>query len=448
MQRYMDVVRQAGDLHKDGQLEHAAFLYETLLGSNPDDGVILYMLGTLFSQQARFGTAITLLNKAVEINPELGAAWHNLGVAYRNEGHMELARDAYRANIALDGDNAETMAMMSGTYVNAGDPNEGVRWADKALKIEPNNPHAQNQKSLCLLELGQFEEAWEYYGNRFNLPTVSCQARPFKCNKWDGGRVKKLAIHGEQGLGDEILFMSCFQDLVDSGQADEIVVECRLTKIFKRSFGVKCYGTYDKLVGAHDDINAYVSMGDLPSFYRKKPGDFPRLPFLRPSKRRVTHYKKRLEKLGSGLKIGIAWHGGTKGTHQELRNPDLQFWKDLMEVCPQHKYISLQYGEHGAPQANELGIVHWKKGVDDLDEFAALVEACDLIISVCQTAIHFAGGLGKECWCLTPSQPAWRYGVEGPMLWYGSVELVRQNGADWSIPFTDIAGRLNVGVST
>jgi hypothetical protein len=105
-------------------------------------------------------------------------------------------------------------------------------------------------------------------------------------------------------------------------------------------------------------------------------------------------------------------------------------------------FISLQYGEHGLMQAEELGITHWPKAVDDLDDFAALIKACDLVVSVCQTAIHFAGGLGKECWCLTPSQPAWRYGIDGPMHWYGSVELLRQKGTEWEPVFEEVGIRL------
>ena len=133
MQRYMDVVRQASALHADGHLDQAAFLYEHLLGAAPTDSVVMYMLGTLYSQQARFGSAIILLQTAVSESPELDAAWHNLGVAYRNEGHIELAREAYQKCLDGNGKNPEALAMMAGTFVNTGAPEKGIEWADKSL---------------------------------------------------------------------------------------------------------------------------------------------------------------------------------------------------------------------------------------------------------------------------------------------------------------------------
>ena len=444
MQRYMDVVHQASVLHADGHLDQAAFLYEHLLGAAPNDSVVMYMLGTLYSQQARFGSAIILLQTAVSESPELDAAWHNLGVAYRNEGHIKLAREAYQKCLDVNGKNPEALAMMAGTFVNTGAPEEGIEWADKSLALEPDNPHALNQKSLCLLELGRYEEAWPIYGNRFKLPNMSCSVRAFECPEWDGKPVGKLAVHGEQGLGDEILFMSCFGDIAG---AEEVVIECepRLKKVFKRSFGVKCYGTHDEMIKAEKDIDAFIPMGGLPGLFRHKIEDFPRKAYLKASPAKVKNYRKRLEKLGDGPYVGIAWHGGTKGTHQELRNPSLDLWKwviDAAKMTGTATFISLQYGEHGLTQAEELGITHWPKAVDDLDDFAALIEACDLVVSVCQTAIHFAGGLGKECWCLTPSQPAWRYGIQGPMHWYGSVELLRQKGMEWKPVFEEVGIRL------
>ncbi len=60
------------------------------------------------------------------------------------------------------------------------------------------------------------------------------------------------------------------------------------------------------------------------------------------------------------------------------------------------------------------------------------IASCDLVISVCQTAVHQAGAMGVPCWVLTPRNAAWRYCGER-MPWYNSVELFRQEVAgEWS----------------
>jgi len=52
---------------------------------------------------------------------------------------------------------------------------------------------------------------------------------------------------------------------------------------------------------------------------------------------------------------------------------------------------------------------------------------------VCTAVIHLSGGLGTPCWIMTPSKPAWRYGLKGErMPWYDSVRMFRQKGNDWN----------------
>jgi hypothetical protein len=60
---------------------------------------------------------------------------------------------------------------------------------------------------------------------------------------WDGDRGKRIVVYGEQGIGDEIMFASCVPDL--QAMSELVVLDChpRLTTLFKRSFGIDCYGT-------------------------------------------------------------------------------------------------------------------------------------------------------------------------------------------------------------
>tara|TARA_S200002703_G_scaffold107486_1_gene93375 strand:+ start:1030 stop:2364 length:1335 start_codon:yes stop_codon:yes gene_type:complete len=424
MRPFVEVIAEAGEHHKEGRLNEAAFLYENLLGACPDDPICLYLYGTLLSQQKKFGLAMTLLEKSTRIEPdELPEAWHNLGVAYRNEGHTEKARDAYREAIRLR-PSAELWAMLSGSYINTGTPLKALEYAQNALDLKPDLAHGHNHMALGLLELGRYAEAWPHYEYRFALDTMSASARPFECPKWDGKPVKRLAIHGEQGIGDEILFMSCFGDIEG---VEEIAVECerRLIPLFERSFGVKCYPSFDEMTKEFE-ADAYIAMGSLPGLFRKKKEDFPGHTFLKADPAKVAKWRSRLPE----NPIGIAWHGGTKGTHQELRNAPLEMWADFIRG---KNVVSVQYD--GAAQAAELGIPHYQDAIDDLDEFAALVAALDGVVSVCQSVIHFAGGLGTPCLVFTPDQPAWRYGIEGQhMDWYGDhLELIR---GDWSRSFT------------
>jgi tetratricopeptide (TPR) repeat protein len=115
-----------------------------------------------------------------------------------------------------------------------------------------------------------------------------------------------------------------------------------------------------------------------------------------------------------------------------MRSLDLPYWKPLfdMEDCA---FISLQYGDLTRDLEElraQLGDkVYWDEEVNpmgDMDPFTAQVSAMDLVISVDNSTIHFAGGLGKPCWAMLPLASDWRWQVDrSDTAWYDSLELFR-----------------------
>ncbi len=58
---------------------------------------------------------------------------------------------------------------------------------------------------------------------------------------------------------------------------------------------------------------------------------------------------------------------------------------------------------------------------------AAILQACDLIITSDTVIAHLAGGLGKPGWLLLAHGPDWRWGPEGShTFWYPTMRLFRQ----------------------
>ena len=74
--------------------------------------------------------------------------------------------------------------------------------------------------------------------------------------------------------------------------------------------------------------------------------------------------------------------------------------------------------------------------VQDLDGLAALVSACDLVISVSNSNAHLAGALGVPTWVLLPFghfQPWYWFKQRTDSPWYASVKLYRPSAFDdWS----------------
>ena len=425
MGSFQDGLHQALTLHKGREFGKAEQLYSRLLGANPDDPVVPYLLGQLYLATNRGGIAIPMFEIATQRAPQMAEAWHDLGVAYKIEDHTDRARAAYERALVLEPNNAAVMAMMAGTYVNAGNPQPGIEWARKALEIDPDNPHARNHLALCLLETGS-NEAWEHYKHRWEVPDRLGHRRDFgNVSRWDGRPVKRLAIHGEQGIGDEIMFLSCLPP--DLPAALVLEVSPRLVPLMRRTFPA------EEIYSAHEDVmrnpapDAWLPMGDLPGMFAVDG-----LPYLIPDAARVAFWRRRLEALGPGPYIACAWGGGLKLTHRGVRNTDLSDWKPLLGMA---RFVSVDYREGAADEAFAAGLPHWQDAIDDLDEQAALISACDMTITACQTLVHLSGALGKPTWVLTPKACAWRYlynCTETRMNWYPDAHLYRQETAgDW-----------------
>ena len=285
------------------------------------------------------------------------------------------------------------------------------------LRYDDTSPQLLNHKALALMERGDYEEGFRLYEHRYRLPEFN--NRDFKsAPKWDGKKVGKLAIHGEQGIGDEILFLTQLHKVLPL--VDEVAVECtpRLLGLLKYSFRnepkVKLFPNHELLAKAFT-ADAWCAMGSLPLLVWPCVHNV----FLEPSRAYFRTERPRL---------GISWRGGTLRTHEYHRNAPLEFWKPLVERIKGLgvDVISLQYGNVN-DMAKRLDVPHDADNIQDLDMLASMIKSCDMVLSVCNSTIHMAGGLGVPCTVLVPNKPAWRYGLTGEKSdWYESVNYIRQ----------------------
>lgn len=431
LQEGADALKTAEELIQSGRrqeatphIERAGAIFEHLLGVMPHNAFVLYAMGSVFMQGGRLGMAIPFLERALQLDGNRPWIMHNLGVCLRRHGHLDAARRIYEKALSIDPKNADTLSNLSGAYINCGEPEKALKNAELALALDSGLSSALHHKGMALLEMGRFEEGFRCYEGRFGISEWT--RRPYDAPLWRGEKVKTLLIHGEQGLGDEVLFLGWLEEA--KTRADRVVLEVteRLVKTFKRSFGLETYATVEEVLATGIAFDAVCPMGSLPVAcgVEGRRNDA----YLKADPGRVAFYRDKLEQLGPGPYIGLSWKGGVLSTHIYLRNGSPELWLPLTKhgTC-----VSLQYGEEGELH-KFLRIPHWQEAIDDVDELCALIAALDLVVTVNNTCVHLAGALGTPCWTLTPSQPAWRYQLAGEkMPWYDSVRQIRQVGSDW-----------------
>lgn len=413
MRSSQEIIKQAVGLFNAGRLDEAGEIYERLLAfiDEPEFNILLG-LGTIYASQARHGLGIHFIRQALAINDEFPQPWNNLGLALKSVGRDQASLECYERVIAIDPKNPEGLCNLAGWHVNRGEPAKVIDFARKALAVSPELPDAHLHLALGLLEAARYAEAWPHYEYRWSIREKLKDRRPYNAPRWTGETVGTLAIHGEQGLGDEIMFMGCFQEAAK--RARRVVVECagRLIPLFQSSFDAAFYPDHARLIEFEGEPDAYAAMGSLPGIVGMPDG----LQYLRasPSDR------------SQAFRVGIAWRGGSEKTNKRERSLKPEQLCPIIEAFPAAEFVSVQYGDpfETGSRAQNLGI---KARPTDFDTIVADIASCDLVISVCQTAVHLAGAMGIPCWVLTPKAHAWRYAGGGEeMAWYKSVRLIRQ----------------------
>lgn len=437
MQTEQQLISQAAALIEGGRYEEAINALDYVISQNPFHGVALFMAGTAYGMAGKNGLAVAILDRAAvyldgkqDLKNIKHAAMINMAASLRIEGHnMEACRildDILRA----DPNNADALNNMASLHINSGEPHIAERLTQKAMETS-QTPEIVNNHVLSLLEQGKWSEAWPLYDRRMDLPTY--HRRSYDAPQWDGTKTGTLVLHGEQGLGDEIMFLTLAAEI--KPLVDRLVVEAspRLLPLLRRSLACEVYGSQEEVKEAVGKIDAFCPMPSALRFFRKTSDDFARSqPYLKADPLRVQYWRDCLKERGDGPFYALAWSGGTKRTHAENRNPPIELFLDLLNAV-KGTFVSVQYTKGAALQAEAWGIPHWQRAIDDIDETAALIAACDATVSVAQTALHIAGALGKPTFGVIGAEPAWRYQLSGEtMIWYPTVRLLRGKRGDWS----------------
>jgi hypothetical protein len=418
-------------------------------------------MGVVYQEKGRFDESLACYQKAVELDPNRAGIYKNLGTFFHESGLFDKAIAYYSKAFELAPDDAETYCNLGSVSEDKGLFDEALRYYQKALQIDPALAEAHWNISLTQLMSGNFEEGWKNYEWRL----LKKGARPsfFPQPLWDGSslRGRTLIVSAEQGVGDEIMFASCLPEVI--AQAGLCIIECdkRLVPLFARSFPeaqvIGRINSYDAYPADLPNADLRIALGSLPKFLRPVLSSFaPQTAYLKPDSREVEMWRQRLSALGTGLKIGISWRGGSKPSDKLARSTTLAQWIKLFSVSGVH-FVNLQYGDCKGELNNAkeiLGItVHdWEDAdpLKDLDGFAAQVAALDLVISVDNSTVHMAGAVGTPVWALLPYASDWRWMRDfEDTPWYKTVRLFRQSKpGDWEGVFAQVASHLNQYIST
>jgi len=442
------------------QLENARDSYRAALSLRPGFAEALCGLARTLHDLGQYDESVLQYRAALTVKPDMAPAYNGLGNTLRMLGNMEAALNSYRSALEFQPDFPECYYNMSNVQFDLGFLDDAVISCKRAIALRPDLPEAYWNMGLALLAQGDLAAGWTAYAYRLSIQDAA--RTQFPQPDWEGSPLgdKTLLVYAEQGVGDEIMFASCFPDVISDAGACIIECDRRLMPLFARSFPqlhfIARTKNRERQLLDPPEADLKVAAGSLPGFFRSS---FERFPahqgYLIADGSAVERWKTRYDSLGSGLKVGISWRGGKTAIVSRIRSSTLDQWKDVLLIEGVH-FIDLQYGDSFKERADahdQFGItIHdWADSdpLNDLDDFAAKISALDLVISVDNSTVHLAGALGVRVWTLLPFSCDWRWMRDvDDTPWYPSLHLFRQPSiGDWDTVFHRVSQHL-VAAST
>lgn len=460
MSEFDKLLVQAQRASEAGDSLRALTACDELLRRDPACVDAMFIGGTAMLLSGHEGMGALILNSARAYTKDpakLGPIWDNIGCALQ-EYQPEEAYKAFKKALEY-GEGRGTYDNLCNVASQIGRHEEALEYSAKTTQVDPSH-----NRSFALMHLGRWAEGWAEFSKCAGTSVRPRTDRDYGLPRWDGKKPGKVIIHGEQGVGDEIMFMSMCPADFDG------VIECnpRNETLFARSFPkAKVYGTL--LHGALEwplveKADWHLEMGGLGEIYAPKP--FARSGFLAADGARCAMwdawlgascyggaaqsqdtrtlvaaaaelYSRQPSRARAPSRVGVAWTGGTWSTGRGKRSvPFDLIAKKLFDQHSDVTFVNLEYEDRKDDLAAYPQVLnpHWatKKGAD-LDDLAALVSSLDLVITATQSVVDLCGALGVPVWVMVDEHPQWRYALKAGddrMWFYESARLFRQKAAD------------------
>jgi len=455
---YADARANLGDLLvRSGRLDEAVAELGAALDQQPDHFEARLSLADAYARSGAVDMALRVAKAVLDSNSKSARAHNCYGIICRQAGDAAASLIHLDRAIALDSALADAHANRAITLLTLDRAEASEQAASTAASLSGNAPlHRMNLGMIRLLR-GDLRRGFQDYRARFDSGTPWLGRRRFSLPEWDGDCIdgRRLLVWGEQGVGEEVMFAGLIPRLLSRVAGCAIECDPRLVSLFARSFpSSDVVGRTDPVASAllRQDIDCTLAFGDIPAALDLDKADFvDPAAYLVSDMEKVQSLNTRLNQLGSAPKVGIAWRSrGANALFSLEKSTALTDWAEILRV-PDIQFVSLQYGdtadEIADVEARNDFFINTDTGVDqavDLDGFAALISALDLVITTSNTTAHLAGALGKEVWVILPQVPDWRWQLgRGDTLWYPHARLFRQPGTgDWLSVMAEVAGAL------
>lgn len=434
-------------LQKLNQPQEAKKFFEKLTELNPDDSTTWFNQGVLEESQKNWQVAIDYYNKAIALNKDYQEALCNKGICLNTIGKYQDAIETFDRALSINPNYSKALSNKGVALKNTQEFDLALNCYNKAVNLDPAFLEAKNNRALLNLTLKNFSEAWEDYSAR---PTSTItDLTPY--TRWDGtSECNHLLLINEQGIGDEIFYISLISLIKGRAQKISLMTDKRLIPIINRTHPE--IGLFDKKTPIKDiGFDQFALTGDIPKILgldieliQKR-----KVPFLKPNEHLNQQLRKR-KSTNNNFLCGISWKSANEKIGENKSLPLLKLEKVLSnQGC---SFVNLQYGEVSkeiTEVKSQLGVeINQVDGVDlfeDIDGLLSIINACDIVVTTSNVTAHLAGAIGKKTLLLVPYTQGriWYWHDDEVSIWYPSIKQYFQDvDLSWDNAINKIAAEL------
>ena len=427
----------------------------------PDDPCVARVLAGILTEQDDVDGAIAVLRRVLDTMPGETEAWLDLGRIYILLERFDEAMHCIERAAELEPDSSRLFHLRSLMAEAEGDLAAAGTLQDQCLDRDPDNYMMRAHRGRLHLTAGELEPGFALYEAR--LEADGNAVDELLAPLWQGEPLegKKLLIAAEQGVGDEIIFGSCIPDVIDKAASCAIECDPRLVSLFQRSFPNARIQPSQKSVDNRFNIRSYswlsgdakpdyaVSLGSLAKWCRPSIDDFPQPGgYLKVDPERVAYWRRRLDALGPGLKVGLCWRSSLAGLERSRFYTGIEDWAPLF-TAPGVVPVNLQYDDCRAELEqvrSEFGaVIHTMPDLDlynDFENMAAMMRALDVVVSVSTIMPYLAAATGQKAFGVSVGRD-WSFLGTDRYPWLPDLEpFIRQPGEDWSVVIGEVTRRI------
>ena len=440
-----DLVRVV-ELAKLGAYEEALEICRKIKINHSNNAAYYNIMGILARRLGLLDEAFLNSKRAIQIDKRLFAAKLNIANIELQKGNIYKAIALLEEILTEQPSYQEARANLAVAYKSVGKIKKALNIYKNLDFHGPSSHKAKFNYGITLITNQNFENGWKYYEYRWKTSPQNKTIWPFPDKPlWRGERGKCVSLWREQGIGDDTIFLSLVPEVKEMCNMLSVYVDPRLQDLCKRAMpGINFVKDLEELEDIECDY--HLPLGSVPGLLRNDISDFDRAVkgYLKADAQRVEAIRNEL-KLEDKTVIGISWKSfnSLNKAKKSVKLKDMERIFSGLDVV----LVNLQYGDvedeiREFQEATGIDVVQCASvdNREDLDGLAALIELCDLVVSITNVTVHLAGALAKETWVLLPYVPNFWWGSNRPdSIWYPGASLYRQPTLnDWDSVYVSI----------